>query len=66
MIDLHLNEIIKRLSTNEKTRLLKINKLQASGLKPHDRSTACIDSVSKGSAVQEIDDYAQGSMYTID
>ncbi|ENM0187401.1 hypothetical protein AB5X33_002491 [Enterobacter hormaechei] len=66
MIDLHLNEIIKRLSTNEKTRLLKINKLKASGLKLNDSSTACIDLVSKGNAVQEIDDYAKGSMYTID
>ncbi|EPS2706946.1 hypothetical protein ACTEV4_000810 [Cronobacter turicensis] len=66
MIDLHLNEIIKKLSINEKTRLLKINKLKASGLKLNDSSTACIDLVSKGSAVQEIDDYAKGSMYTID
>lgn len=66
MVDLHLNEIIKKLSTNEKTRLLKINKLKASGLKLNDTSTACIDIVSKGNAIQEIDDYAKGSMYIID
>lgn len=66
MVDLHLNEIIKKLSTNKKIQLLKINKLKASGLKLNDTSTACIDIISKGNAVQDIDDYAKGSMYTID
>ncbi|HCM6457409.1 TPA: hypothetical protein N3001_002953 [Klebsiella aerogenes] len=66
MVELRLNEIINRLTINENIRLLKINKLKASGLKLNDTSTACIDIVSKGNAVQEIDDYAKGSMYTID
>lgn len=66
MIDLHLNEVINKLSSNKKIQLLKINKLKASGLKLNDSSTACIDITSKGNAIKEIEDYSSGSKYIID
>ncbi|MBN5263613.1 hypothetical protein JY491_13155 [Serratia marcescens] len=66
MVELRLNEIIQKLTSNNKIQLLRINKLKASGLKLNDDSMACIDITSKGNAVQEIEDYANGSKYIID
>ncbi|AYW21711.1 MULTISPECIES: hypothetical protein [Klebsiella/Raoultella group] len=66
MVVLNLNEIIHKLLSNERIQLLHINKLKASGLKLNDTSTACIDIISKGNAVKEVETYANGSKYTID
>jgi hypothetical protein len=65
-VDLQLNEVIKKLDSNQDINLLRINKLKASGLKLNDDSTACIEIVSKGNALQEIEIYANGSKYSID
>lgn len=66
MVELHLNEIVHKLLSNENIQLLKINKLKASGLKLNDSSTACIDITSQGNAIAEVEDYAKGSKYIID